>query len=553
MAGALAASFLDDFDEEGEAEEQRDAPASARLAAKKGAEEEEQDDEELQNEGLVPKGGSTRELTSARRLLDSAAFAEHLETLRAFAAAQSTGAGAPSASGAPPAPGGARSDSEALSRAYALVLRANAQCKAVDEEVSRLHAGVAEAYGSRFPELEQLVPDPVQFLRTVALLGNARDVAAIDLGAALTPAQAMVVSMSGSRLKSEPPLAEELLALVLGACRASDELVAAKEQRLLPFVAGQMALIAPNVTALLGSEVTAQVLAATGGLAGLAKVPSCNVQVVGKGSKELHGFARVAAMRHFGVIHGCPLVQECLPEHRVKAMRTVAGRVALASRVDLTRSDAAGNQGRAWAEEIRGKLEQWHAPPPGKTVKPLPLPVTDAKKKRGGKNARRLKALYGETEVSKQANRMAFGVGDDEYGDAAMGRTLGMVGKDGSGHMRVTVADKKTWNVQQKVKGRAKGAEAGPSAEQAARRDVLNKLAGGDPLAAMRATDAADASHPNSARPANAPPTSSIAFSSDAGITLHNAAAAHKRPADSADSNKYFGALSFKKQHTAGP
>jgi hypothetical protein len=42
--------------------------------------------------------------------------------------------------------------------------------------------------------------------------------------------------------------------------------------------------------------------------------------------------------------------------------------------------------------------------------------------------------------VSKQANRMAFGVGDDEYGDAAMGRTLGMVGKDGSGPPRLACA-----------------------------------------------------------------------------------------------------------------
>mmetsp|Transcript_12295 Transcript_12295/g.14305 ORF Transcript_12295/g.14305 Transcript_12295/m.14305 type:complete len:146 (-) Transcript_12295:88-525(-) len=60
------------------------------------------------------------------------------------------------------------------------------------------------------------------------------------------------------------------------------------------------------------------------------------------------------------------------------------------------------------------------------------------KKRRGGKRMRLLKEKFTETEMMKQANRRSFSVKTGEYGDDAMGLTLGMLenSKDNSGKIR---------------------------------------------------------------------------------------------------------------------
>ena len=53
-------------------------------------------------------------------------------------------------------------------------------------------------------------------------------------------------------------------------------------------------------------------------------------------------------------------------------------------------------------DEIVGKVEKMAEPAPLKTVKPLPIPDSERKKRRGGKRARKLKELYAQSEARKQ-------------------------------------------------------------------------------------------------------------------------------------------------------
>mmetsp|Transcript_16830 Transcript_16830/g.30911 ORF Transcript_16830/g.30911 Transcript_16830/m.30911 type:complete len:524 (-) Transcript_16830:18-1589(-) len=358
------------------------------------------------------------------------------------------------------------------SKAYRLVVRINMASVEIDAEVSRLYAIVVEQYSKRFPDLAAHVPEPVEYLRAVKLIQNEKDMSNIDFSSELTPAQTMVISMTGSRLTTAP-LEPAILELVLRGCSAALELCQIKTDTFLPFVTKQMPRIAPNITELLGADLTAQLLALVGGLGALVQIPSSNVQVIGKSKMALHGFSRVASMRHFGLIIACPLVEECLPEHRVKAMRKVAGRVALASRVDLSKSDPSGSAGKAWADQIRKQLTAWHAPGTGRLKRALKAPQTDTKRKRGGRRARALKEKLGLTEVRKQANRMQFGTGDDEYGDSAMGNTFGMLGKDGSGQVRIVAKEQKKSKAL--LEPKAKSAAHAASAQ---RRALLSSLSG---------------------------------------------------------------------------
>ena len=72
----------------------------------------------------------------------------------------------------------------------------------------------------------------------------------------------------------------------------------------------------------------------------------------------------------------------------------------------------------------------------------LVAPIEQARKKRGGRRARKIKERMGTTELRKQANRMTFGeIQEDAYQDD-LNFSTGQIGKSGS--VRATQVDSKT-------------------------------------------------------------------------------------------------------------
>lgn len=499
-SNALAASFLDDFDDEEEEEEEEERVENGLISAPGEA----KNSKDAAAEKANGVGREERLRESFVKLSRSQRFLEAVERIRAFNDKY-------------------KDDTPVVREAeeFELMVSANKLCVEIEEEITRLFTLISEVYAERFPELDSHVPQPLDYLRAMKVIGNAKDTTALGLDSILTPAQTMAISMTSSKIDTAE-LSSSLLDTLIYGSDITFELHGLRTKELLPFVAKRMPRIAPNLVALLGTEVTAQLLALVGGLRKLTTVPANNIQVVGKNSKALHGFAKSASIQHFGVLYNCALVQECMPEHRRKAMRTVCGRVALAARVDNDKNDTQGSAGRAWEEEIRGKLKKWHAPPPGKTLRALPTPQTDTKKKRGGRSRRRFKELYGETEVKKQMNRLEFGREDGEYGDSAMGKSFGMLGKEGSGQLRIQA------KAQPQSKGGKQYFQNKPSADAsvAKRRSLLNSL------------DDKPSTTPGS--------ESNVAFDAAQGIQLVNPAAKQRKIEQA--NQKYFGDLIFSKK-----
>ena len=90
-----------------------------------------------------------------------------------------------------------------------------------------------------------------------------------------------------------------------------------------------------------------------------------------------------------------------------------------------------GEFGVQLLEKVRKKLRQFLEPAKARVKKPLKIP-DERKKRRGGKRQRRLKEKYGLSDLHKE--RIAFGRGDTEYGDSAMGKRS--FASDGSGKLR---------------------------------------------------------------------------------------------------------------------
>ena len=333
--------------------------------------------------------------------------------------------------------------------AYRLIVECNALSADIDDEIQTVHNFVRDQYRVKFPELESLVTHPIDYARVVRAIGNEMDVTRVDLDAVLPSAAVMVVSVT-TATTAGAPLREATLKETLAACDRQMQMDEDRRQ-LVQLVQSRMDRTAPNLSAVLGSEVAARLMGVAGGLTALSKMPANNVQVLGQKRKHAAGFSAAAAVKagdmHVGHIFQCDIIQRKTPPAlRMRAARLVAGKCALMARMDAFGQDPAASAGKAMRAEIEAKIEKWQEMPPARTAKPLPIPGGEAKKRRGGKRARAMKERYGQSDMQKAANRLNFNQAEEEYG--LDGEGLGTLGTSAgmaaaSGKLRITAKQTK--------------------------------------------------------------------------------------------------------------
>ncbi|XP_063907713.1 U4/U6 small nuclear ribonucleoprotein Prp31 [Zophobas morio] len=327
---------------------------------------------------------------------------------------------------------------------YQLIVEANNIAADIDAEIGTVHKFVRDKYQKRFPELDSLVVSPLEYVRTVKELGNDLDQAKNNeiLQQFLTQATIMVVSVTASTTQGTL-LTDFEKQQIDEACDMAVDLNNYK-LKIYEYVESRMAFIAPNLSAILGASIAAKIMGIAGGLTRLSNIPACNVQLLGQQKKTSSGFSQVNMLPHTGFVYYSEIVQNTPPDYRRKAARLVATKCTLAARVDSRHESKDGSIGRMLRDEIERKLDKMMEPPPVKFVKPLPKPIDQSKKKRGGKRVRKMKERYAMTELRKQANRMNFADIEDDAYQEDLGYSRGTIGKAGTGRVRLPQVDEKT-------------------------------------------------------------------------------------------------------------
>lgn len=328
-----------------------------------------------------------------------------------------------------------------LNPEYTLIVQANNLSVDVDNEILVVHKFIRDHYAPKFPELEQLIPDPTQYIRAARILANNEDPTKVDLSGVLPPAVIMSVLITATT-SSGKPLTEAQWKAVEKACGLADRLEDVRK-RIFMYVSSRMNVLAPNLSAIVGTTTAAKLLGVAGGLNALAKMPSCNVHLLGAQKKIALGFSTATQRRHTGFVFQSELVQQTPPEYQLKAQRTVGAKCVLAARMDLERTRRDGSYGQELREKIEKHVDRLAAPPPAKITKALPVPNDGPKKRRGGRRARKAKEAYAQTELRKLQNRMVFGQPEEEVGAFDQTKGLGMIGV-GTGKVRAGLGEAKS-------------------------------------------------------------------------------------------------------------
>uniref|UniRef100_A0A8C0GZ15 U4/U6 small nuclear ribonucleoprotein Prp31 n=1 Tax=Chelonoidis abingdonii TaxID=106734 RepID=A0A8C0GZ15_CHEAB len=297
---------------------------------------------------------------------------------------------------------------------YRVIVDANNLTVEIENELNIIHKFIRDKYSKRFPELESLVPNALDYIRTVKELGNSLDKCKNNenVQQILTNATIMVVSVTASTTQGYQ-LTEEELERIEEACDMALELNQSKH-RIYEYVESRMSFIAPNLSIIVGASTAAKIMGIAGGLTNLSKMPACNIMLLGAQRKTLSGFSSTSVLPHTGYIYHSDIVQSLPPDLRRKAARLVCCEVTLAARVD------------SFHESQRG----------GATRAPIHLLFPP--------RYRKMKERLGLTEIRKQANRMSFGEIEEDAYQEDLGFSLGHLGKSGSGRVRQTQVNEAT-------------------------------------------------------------------------------------------------------------
>ncbi|NWI10892.1 PRP31 protein, partial [Crypturellus soui] len=330
---------------------------------------------------------------------------------------------------------------------YRVIVDANNLTVEIENELNIIHKFIRDKYSKRFPELESLVPNALDYIRTVKELGNSLDKCKNNenVQQILTNATIMVVSVTASTTQGQQ-LSPEELARIEEACDTALRLSQARV-RIHEYVESRMSFIAPNLSLIVGASTAAKVMGERprGPSVSPARplppqhgifVP--NVSPTRPFCPQCHPFAlSVAPTRPL-----CPQRSPFVPN--LSPMGPLCSQCGPFAPNVSPSCPKCGSFAPHLKEEIERKFDKWQEPPPVKQVKPLPAPLDGQRKKRGGRRYRKMKERLGLTEIRKQANRMSFGEIEEDAYQEDLGFSLGHLGKSGSGRVRQTQVNEAT-------------------------------------------------------------------------------------------------------------
>jgi len=256
-----------------------------------------------------------------------------------------------------------------------LVVQAIQAIDDMDKTVNLFMSRIREWYGLHFPELDRLIEKHETYARLVVNLGRRENFAADPLEKEGLPKTRAEQIAEVAKKSMGADLEESDLAQVQTLCRDTLRLYDGR-QSLEGYMDSLMEEVAPNIKALVGSLLGARLIALTGGLANLAKMPASTVQVLGAEKALFRSLKTGTRPPKHGIIFQHALIHEAKRWQRGKIARAIAGKLAIAARTDAYSGRYHGDDLKAGLErrikEIQEKYEEPplpKQPPPSKHVK----------------------------------------------------------------------------------------------------------------------------------------------------------------------------------------
>ncbi|AFK21731.1 hypothetical protein [Pyrococcus sp. ST04] len=230
-----------------------------------------------------------------------------------------------------------------------MVIQAIEALDDIDKVINLLVSRLREWYSLHFPELDEILPRHPQYVAFVKTIGH-RDNADEEKLKEIGLSEEKIRKILEAKEKTMGAWMDETdIKVVQDFAEEIDRLYKLRRE-LEDYIDRAMDDVAPNLKALVGAKLAARLISLAGGLRELAMMPSSTIQVLGA-EKALFRHLRTGAKppKH-GVIYQYPAINRSPWWQRGKIARALAGKLAIAARVDYF-------SGEYIAEELKKELE----------------------------------------------------------------------------------------------------------------------------------------------------------------------------------------------------
>ena len=251
----------------------------------------------------------------------------------------------------------------------------------LDKTLNLFMSRVREWYGLYLPELDRLVEKHETYARLVANLGGRKNFTLENLEKEGLPrAKAeRIAEAAGASMGAE--LDEGDIDQIQPICKNTLNLYDVR-QKLEGYLDSVMGDVAPNIRALAGSLLGARLIALAGGLNNMAKMPASTIQVLGAEKALFRALKTGTRPPKHGIIFQHSLIHEAKRWQRGKVARALAGKLAIAARIDAFSGKYAGDKLQVGLEKRISEIQERYEEPPLKRPR---MERPHRRKKRGRK------------------------------------------------------------------------------------------------------------------------------------------------------------------------
>jgi len=245
----------------------------------------------------------------------------------------------------------------------------------IDRILNILTDRVREWYGIHFPEINKIVKKHDDFVTLVAELGHRKNFTYDNIKEVLPEFPDHLAEKLEEAAKDSmgAEMDEKDLAAVQRIAEVARELYEIR-RKTADYIDESMDDVAPNVKALVGPLIGARLIALAGGLKEMAKLPASTIQLLGAEKALFRHLTKGTKPPKHGVIFQHPLIHRSPWWQRGKIARALAGKLAIAARIDAYSGEYRGDELRRQLEQRVKEIKEKYPKPP--------------KRKRGGRPPR---------------------------------------------------------------------------------------------------------------------------------------------------------------------
>jgi len=233
----------------------------------------------------------------------------------------------------------------------------------LDKTLNLFMSRVREWYGLQFPELDRLIEKHETYARLVANLGGRENFTLEKLVKEGLPKGKAERIAEVAELSMGAELGEGDVDQIQVVCKNTLNLYDAR-QKLEGYLDSVMCDVAPNIRALAGSLLGARLMALAGGLNNMAKMPASTIQVLGAEKALFRALKTGTRSPKHGIIFQHSLIHEAKRWQRGKVARALAGKLAIAARIDAFSGKYAGDKLQVSLEKRIAEIQERYKEPP---------------------------------------------------------------------------------------------------------------------------------------------------------------------------------------------